>query len=182
MRIYLVRHGKTVENTRGTVNGGGAHGTLTGTGIRQAKIAAQKLKGRKIAAIYSSDLKRARDTAKEIAKFHKVQIHYTKALREMDYGPFEGHKFSNKAWKTMRKILYSPDIKVEGVESAREAHARVNKLMKEVAKRHKNESVIFVAHSGIGRMITAVAKRKPIHKAEYVPRLNNGAIRHLKMK
>ena len=96
-----------MENVKHVTNGRG-HGTLTKKGIRQAKAAGKKLRTKRIAAIYSSDLKRARDTAKHIAKFHKVPVYYTKALRELNYGPFEGHYFSrNELERDEGDILFA---------------------------------------------------------------------------
>ena len=143
---------------------------------------AVRLKSKKIAAIYSSDLRRASDTADYIARFHSVPVYYTKALREWNYGPFEGHRFSDEAWDALREIFYSPDIKVRGVESLSEVHARVRRFMATAQKRHKGETVMFVSHSGVGRVITAVAKKMPIGKAGGVPRLRNTGVRYLKMK
>src|SRR3989338_4842950 len=59
----------------------------------QAKKVAAHLKNEKIDFIYSSDLRRAKDTAKEIAKYHKVKIFYTKELSE------RANKFIEKIYK-----------------------------------------------------------------------------------
>jgi broad specificity phosphatase PhoE len=181
MRIYLVRHGITLENIRGTTNGGAKHGTLSKKGIKQAKAVAVRLKSKKIAAIYSSDLKRASDTAGYIARFHRVPVYHTRALREWDYGPFEGHRFSDEAWDALREMFYSPGIKVRGVESLSEVHVRVRKFMAKAQKRHKGETVVFVSHSGVGRVITAAARSIPISRAGSIPRLKNTGVRYLKM-
>lgn len=170
-----------MENIKGTVNGGGGHGKLSKKGIVQAKAVAQKLKSKRIAAVYSSDLQRAVDTAGYIAMLHKLTVHQTKALREMNYGPFEGHKFTPKAWRTLRTVFYDPKIKIRGVESFNEAHSRVHRFIATISRSHKNDAVVLVSHSGISRIITAVFREMPIEKAGKVPRLGNARIRYFRL-
>lgn len=82
MRLIITRHGETLENMEGIVQGH-MHGTLSKKGIEQAEKLAKALKDEQIDYIYSSDLKRASDTAREISKFHKnVPFQLTKDLRE----------------------------------------------------------------------------------------------------
>ena len=88
---------------------------------------------------------------------------------------------ASKPWRAMKAIFYSPHIKIKGVESLKAAHARVNRFMAKVSRRHKGETVVFVSHSGIGRVITGVARNMPIEKIRSVPRLKNTGIRYLKV-
>ena len=171
-----------MENIKGTVNGGGSHGTLSKNGIVQAKAVAEKLRSKKIAAIYSSDLQRAKDTAAYIAKLHGLTVHHTKALREMNYGPFEGHKFTPKAWRTLRTVFYDPKIKIRGVESFKEAHSRVHRFIATISRTHKKDTVVFVSHSGISRIITAVLREMPMEKVGKLPRLGNARIRYFRLE
>jgi probable phosphoglycerate mutase len=93
MKIILTRHGETIENRMGIAQGH-LPGKLTEKGIGQAKKLALRLKDEKFDAIYSSDLARAADTAKEIIKFHpNVNAHFVKELRERNIGEFEGTKW-----------------------------------------------------------------------------------------
>ena len=62
MKLIIVRHGETIEN-QAKILQGHLPGTLSNKGIEQAKTIALNLKQEKIAAIYSSDLARAADTA-----------------------------------------------------------------------------------------------------------------------
>ncbi len=82
MRLIITRHGETVENTKGIMQ---EHlpGKLTEKGISQAKEIGNKLRNQKIDLFFSSDLKRAKDTIKEIYKYHlKKPLIYTEELRE----------------------------------------------------------------------------------------------------
>ena len=71
MKLITVRHGKTKANEMGLSQGhlNTEVANLNEEGITQAKKVAKRLKNEKIDIIYSSDLKRAKNTAKEIAKY-----------------------------------------------------------------------------------------------------------------
>ena len=88
-KIFLVRHGETTWNTRkiwqGQIGGG-----LNELGRKQAESAASKLLGRKISAIYSSDLKRALDTARIISEKTGIRIQEDPEFRERHLGLLSG--------------------------------------------------------------------------------------------
>src|SRR3989344_1019640 len=85
-RIILVRHGESVANAKKVSQGKqdewiDTH--LTEKGRDEARKVAQRLKKEKIGIIYSSDLKRAKETAEEINKFHSVKIKFDDRLRDI---------------------------------------------------------------------------------------------------
>src|SRR3989338_4033624 len=106
MKLILVRHGLTEENIK-KITQGQTHGKLYPQGIIQAKKVGLKLKDEKIDVVYSSDLKRAVDTTKEIIKFHPdTPVHYVKELREASKGIFDGQP--RKLIKEYRQKLQEP--------------------------------------------------------------------------
>ena len=68
LQIILVRHGETYWNQERRIQGGSSNTQLTEVGKRQAEALAQLLKDKNIAAIYSSPLQRALNTAQAIAR------------------------------------------------------------------------------------------------------------------
>jgi len=90
-RIFLVRHGEVEGNS-------GAHRTfagwadkpLTPRGELQAQAVANRLARETIGAVHSSDLQRARGTAERIAQKHGLPVRADAALREVNYGSWEG--------------------------------------------------------------------------------------------
>ena len=70
MKIFLVRHGETIENSKGIIQSF-FEGKLSPLGEYQSEQLALRLKNEKIDKIFSSDLKRAVDTAKYILKYQK---------------------------------------------------------------------------------------------------------------
>jgi probable phosphoglycerate mutase len=81
--LYLVRHGETIDNVHQIMQGQ-TQGALTDNGIRQAEQLSEELKGEHIDAFVSSDLKRAVDTCRILAKPHHQSIDSTPLLRERD--------------------------------------------------------------------------------------------------
>ena len=115
MKIILTRHGQVIENLEGRLCGH-LSGALTEKGIEQAQKLGHRFKREEFDIIYSSDLKRAADTAREIHKHHPtVPIIFTEKLRERYYGSLEGLKYSeidpkfknNEAFP--REFSYNPE-------------------------------------------------------------------------
>ena len=88
-RFILVRHGQTEWNRVERVRGR-ADLSLDETGKRQAEAAALRPKGEQIAAIYSSPLRRALQTAEPIAKQLKLTVQPLQGLIDIDFGSWQG--------------------------------------------------------------------------------------------
>jgi len=153
MKLIIVRHGETNENVQRIVQGQG-FGTLSERGKEQAKKLGERLKKEKIDVIFCSDLKRARNTAKEIIKFHpKVPVHYTKALRERSFTVLEGKSgdvYRAAAEKEgMPRYLYrSP-----GGENFPDMKARIMPFFEKVCREYNGKKVLFVTHGGVIKVI-----------------------------
>jgi broad specificity phosphatase PhoE len=89
--VYLVRHGETEWNHDGRIQGK-TDVPLNVRGRRQAEALASRLADVPLEHIYTSDLSRARVTAELIAagQPHEVPVVALPALRECDYGLWEG--------------------------------------------------------------------------------------------
>lgn len=157
MKLIITRHGETEENIVGIIQGH-LPGKLSETGINQAKKVALRLKNEKIDFIYSSDLARASDTAKEIAKLHsQTPIKFLKDLREKFLGEWQG--------KTKKELGFSTDTSVAEIfprdgENPEELFNRANNFLHKILSKHQNDTVLFVAHNGINKAIIAVITGK----------------------
>src|SRR3990172_8408752 len=87
--IYIVRHGETEWNIKGVMQGH-SDSPLTKTGEKQAHQIAEELKEIHFDEIFSSDALRAKRTAEIIALERKMAVQAKTALRERNYGEFEG--------------------------------------------------------------------------------------------
>ncbi len=88
MKVFLVRHGQSIANKIRICQGNQNKWTdtsLTYTGKTQARKVAERLKGEKFDIIYSSPLKRAKQTANIINKFHNKGIIIDDRIKEYQY-------------------------------------------------------------------------------------------------
>lgn len=88
--IYLVRHGQTLQNRAGLLQGRSDF-PLNEQGEAQARRVSAYFRERGVSfdAVYSSPLCRARQTAALIAG-EQIPVRVDERLIEMDYGPYEG--------------------------------------------------------------------------------------------
>src|SRR5690348_12821470 len=89
VRILLARHGETVFNVEGRWQGQ-ADSPLTERGRAQARELGRALQQEAIAAVYSSDLGRAANTAVQVASAHRLPIVADVRLREIHTGEWTG--------------------------------------------------------------------------------------------
>jgi len=93
MLIFLLRHGATDWNLAQRCQGS-TDLELNEVGLKQAEAAAINLSREKIDAIYSSQLKRALQTAGAVSRFHNLAVTIEESLRELDHGEIEGLTFA----------------------------------------------------------------------------------------
>ncbi|MEE9525982.1 MAG: histidine phosphatase family protein [Candidatus Woesearchaeota archaeon] len=152
MNLILTRHGETIENIKKIYQGQKIQGTLSKLGIEQAKKLALRLKDEKIDYIYSSDLARALDTAKEIAKFHQdIPLILVKELRERASKTLAGKHTSEIDFKNLPT----------DTETRADMRKRVKKLLDQVYEKCPDKTILFVGHAGINKSLIRVILNKP---------------------
>ena len=175
MKLIITRHGETIENTEGIIQGH-LHGTLSKLGKEQARKVAERLKKEKIDYIYSSDLARVADTAKEIAKFHPdIPIKFVKELRERYLGKFQGKRkcdFGLDKEEFIQKIISKND----NVETKEEIYQRAKNFLDRIIHKHKNDTILFVGHGGINKVIISVITNKSAEEVFDIENLHNTSI------
>ncbi|MEW6173039.1 MAG: alpha-ribazole phosphatase [Bacillota bacterium] len=155
-RIYLIRHGETIWNHALRYQGH-ADIALNERGILQAEALARRLEVERFAAFFSSDLCRALDTARIIARPHGGGVKTLPALREIDFGEWEGltrdeikagfPEVSQQWWTT------PCSTRLPGGETLSEVTERAVGALKQIAASHKDEQVVVVSHGGVIRAL-----------------------------
>ena len=147
--IILERHGQSVGNADKLYLGHTDLG-LTEKGIMQAEITAEHLANEALSAIYSSDLKRAYETALPHARIHKLDIKTSERLREVFVGDWEGKFVPDLVRdcyedfvvrRTHRGFVYP------GGESTYDAACRLHKALVDIALENEGGVVLVVSHS-----------------------------------
>ena len=150
-RVILLRHGETVWNLEGRYQGH-LDSPLTPSGLAQARAIAQRVAGMKFAALYCSDLGRARQTAACLAESSAHEVRIEPRLRERHLGIFQNLRKSELKQKFPEEhgLFKSggPDHVIPEGESGRQAAHRSNTCLEELALRHVGETIVVVAHGG----------------------------------
>jgi len=147
--VVLVRHGQT--GTTGQVLPGRAPGlNLSDDGRKQAEHAAGLIAdGPAIAAIYTSPLERARQTAAPIAAALGQKAVVDKGLLECDFGEWTGEKLSvlmkKPEWTTVQR---SPStFRFPGGESFPEMQLRIVSTLDRLRATHAGGTIVCVSHA-----------------------------------
>ncbi len=175
MKIIVVRHGETKENAKHILMGH-RQGILSKKGMVQAKKLALKLRKAKIDAIFSSDLKRARDTTKEIARYHKAPVFYTKELREQNYGIFQGRPLRELIDAQNATGKESLEFKPKGGEGFVDVRKRVRKFVGNIGKKYEKKTILISAHAGIVWSILSIYSNVPLSKLVKMKPKNTGTL------
>ncbi|KAF8654398.1 hypothetical protein HU200_061580 [Digitaria exilis] len=168
--VVIVRHGETSWNASRIIQGH-LDAELNDIGRQQAVAVAHRLsKEAKPAAIYSSDLKRAAETAQTIARICNLpNVVLDPALRERHIGDMQGLKFEDAA--TQRPEAYKAFLSHKrnqqipgGGESLDQLSERCVTCLYNIVEKHKGERVIVVSHGGtIRELYRHASPTRPLH-------------------
>jgi phosphoserine phosphatase len=156
--ILLARHGETDWNREGRFQGH-ADPPLNDTGRAQAAGLAAELAQVELAAVYSSPLRRAFETAELVAAPHHLTPIALDALREVDVGSWRGltRKELEARFPDQFARWLDYDQGWEDGEGYEEMGRRVVAALLELAAEHDGEQVLAVTHGGPIRAAFAFA-------------------------
>ena len=159
--LYLARHGQTDWNCQGRYQGQ-IDIPLNDRGREEARSLAEKLQQSRPAAIWASDLSRARETAAIVAAPHNLPVQIHPGLREMHFGSWQGLTWQQieqrfpEAWR-----LWTEDplgYNIPGAESVGEMETRFKQALLEICGKYPGGTVIVVAHGGpMSRLLSELA-------------------------
>lgn len=161
MLLYLVRHGETESNRAGLALGR-ADVPLNERGLWQAGRLAEALASERFAAIYTSPLMRARQTADAIAERHGLSPVIEPGLIEMDIGEVEQLPFAEvrsrypgllEAWAGAA----GPNQAMPGGERLIDVQERAWRTVRSLSTRHAEETVCAVTHNFVILTVLATA-------------------------
>jgi len=169
MEIYFVRHGQTIFNLMSKMQGW-SDTPLTDKGVEDLKKTGEYLKNTHFDALYSSDLKRAMDTAKILEsknEVSKLNLKTSRNFREIFFGSFEGLN-NIETWKDIGRNYginnqndiikkYSIDFARNAMkdadpfhyaENADELNTRMNDGFRQLLRENEIDSRILVVTHG----------------------------------
>ena len=149
MKIYVIRHGETLENANNCLVGR-INSSLTLEGINQAKNIAKKFENINIDLIVSSPLDSCIQTAKIISE-NRIPIEVSDKLLGRDHGEFTGCPKDSINFDDYWN--YNKNIQYEKAESIKDLYDRVVSLIEELKIKYKDKNIIIVTHSGVMRVL-----------------------------
>ena len=149
MKIYVIRHGQTLWNAQGRLQGA-ADIPLNYNGTRLARITGQALKEVPFFCCFTSPLKRARDTASLILEGRDVPIFQEERIREISFGEWEGQDMANLPQDMLDNFFHHPQNFKEpaGGESFTHLQNRTKEFFYELASREdfQDKTILVSTH------------------------------------
>ena len=174
--LWLVRHGESTWNALGLAQGHSDQPRLTRRGVRQARYAANQLRGCPISAVYASDLRRAVATAAPLAAALELGVSRDPRLRERGLGVLEGTP-SVAVPAALSGVAGSrvidPDARPPDGESLRDLYWRAAGFASDLLD--AGLQVAVVAHGGTLRVLSAYLRGVPVERMAWEP-IGNGCI------
>lgn len=176
-RVWLVRHGASTA-PRGLAIGV-SDPPLSQLGRAQANSAAAALAARPLRRVFSSDLARAVETATIIAARHQLAVETCIAMREIDFGTWEGRDLSDlwvedsaaaRAWE--HDVRHTPP---SFGESVGDLERRVATFWNQISALPGPGEIAIVGHGGSLAALRALISREPI-VVSITSRLDLGAM------
>lgn len=154
MKLLLVRHGETIQNRSGIIQGQ-QPGELSPLGLLQREKLAERLLSEPLDYVYCSDLARTKATLAPTAEQLEIPITYREDIRERHFGVLEG-----TTWKEYKQ---SQDEHQEGRLNFRPAQGenfydlqkRTDSFLQEIIEQHSNKTVLVMSHGGAIRTMIA---------------------------
>ncbi|GHB94559.1 histidine phosphatase family protein [Cerasicoccus arenae] len=166
MRLIVIRHGETEWNIQHRYQGQ-LDSPLTEKGRRQAEAIAHRLADVSFDRLVSSDLGRAVDTAKAIARQHPgLPWEQDAGLRERNFGMLAGYTRDEAAKEFPREeegyLHGGVDYRIPEGESLRDVFHRAGRTFDQLAERCAGETVCVITHGGILGMFLRHAVGIPV--------------------
>ena len=172
-RLCLIRHGETAWNTERRFQGH-TDIPLNSRGELQARQMAQALKDTKINfdVLYTSDLKRAADTANAVVQLFSVEAQVNRTLRERHFGALQGLITSEAPnirpdiWQA--HLTRNLDHDLEGGESIQQFALRARSALDMIQERHTGKTILIVSHGGMLEMMYRIASNQALNTERVV--------------
>ncbi len=155
-KIILLRHGESEKNTKHIVDDTPDAFGLTRAGRQASKAVAQELKEQGgVDAVYTSTVRRAKETADIVAGVLGENVTVDERFREVDSGSWDGKREDDPAFEKERNAyrVLSAEAHFQSKrggtgESWEDVERRVTEGLKDILQKHAGETVLIVSHEG----------------------------------
>ncbi len=169
-RLVLVRHGETIANREYRYIGA-RDDPLSEYGQAQALQLAEALAALPVAAVYSSPLQRAYNTALPIAARHGLEVQTLDDLRESNFGTWEGLSHAEVVARSpedaqqLHTWEQNASVAPPGGESFEAMQERVCAVVERLVQAHPDQTIVLVSHVGPIKVLLCAALGAPFSSA-----------------
>jgi len=164
LRLFLVRHGETDANLNRHLQGI-SNGILNENGKQQVERLGRHLQTTAIDHVYASDLLRAVDTARAVARRHDLDVEIDSELREWNVGELDGLPatlFLQMIRDSGRPIS---EFIPPGGDALEAVSRRAQRAVERITARHMGQTVVVCSHGDFMRMMVGAMLKLPIDAA-----------------
>lgn len=173
--LWFVRHGESTWNASGFVQGQASGPVLTRKGRIEAAGVAGRFSDANITRIYTSDLKRAQETAEIIGRALGLAPKSDPSLRERNFGKAQGRphgELKSAVSGIERNRVVDADARPEEGESLSELYIRVRAFISDLETCAPGGDVIVVTHGGVIRVAQAYCSGIAVEAMDWGPVTN----------
>lgn len=161
----FVRHGESVWNRRGLIQGQAEAPGLSPKGRHQAGHIVDAVRDLDVDLVLTSDLARARETAQVVASQLRVPVAVDVRLRERHLGDVQGLPSSavnSRRYGVAEGRVVDPDAAPDGGETLRQFACRVGAVLLDLARQAERSTVVVVSHGGFIRLAQGLLVGTPL--------------------
>jgi alpha-ribazole phosphatase/probable phosphoglycerate mutase len=164
VEIVFETHSLTVDNERGIATGW-LPGRLSERGRRLAAELGARRRDDRVAAVFTSDLARAVETAEIAFVGSGIPIHVDARLRECNYGTMNGMPVAQLEAERPRRI----DVPFPEGESFRQAAERVCRFLDDLARSWDGTRVVVIGHTATRWALDQRVRGEPLEQLVTAP-------------
>lgn len=176
--IHLVRHGETTWNAEQRIQGQ-SESQLSPNGIEQAKQIGKSPLLQNFSQVFSSDLRRTRETTSYLLNGKTVDVIYDSTLREIFLGPWEGMLYAEVAETApadLEHFLSSPsNFNLAGAETFHQLQQRGLKAINAIAEQCRGQEVLVISHGALLKSVLTFYAQRALGDLWVDPKMHNCA-------
>lgn len=156
--VIVARHGQAEYEREGLCDDGGS---LTTLGREQARELGRTLRDRRIAAIWSSDMARAVQTAEIAAGVLGCDVKVRRGFREFGVGDLAGESYDNTTFRQVFEEWKRANLAVgpPGAETGADVVRRMSAELESLADQYRGETSLVISHGGVMTFVVPMLAR-----------------------
>jgi len=160
LKIYLIRHGETDFNRKSMEYGQSDETSLNKRGLEQVKKLSLRLKYIRVDKIFSSQVRRAIQTAEVLSKYLRIPVIKDERLKEYEPGKVDpsSEEWSKEYKRMLNEGMSKYDIRPFGGENIWDLIKRAKSFLEEIEK--EKGTIVIISHSGFNEVFINLSQKR----------------------